>query len=43
MMTAYCQNGLAQAARDGGAVNVLEKPLDLSFLIGYFTRTIPFI
>jgi two-component system response regulator HydG len=38
MMTAYCQNGLVNEARKEGAIDVLEKPLDLSLLIHYFSE-----
>jgi CheY-like chemotaxis protein len=40
MMTAYCQNGLVKEAREEGAVDVLEKPLDLSLLIRYFSENV---
>ena len=38
MMTAYCQNGLVKEARKEGAIDVLEKPLDLPLLIKYFSE-----
>jgi CheY-like chemotaxis protein len=40
MMTAYSQNDLTRAARHEGAAAVLEKPLDLPFLIKYFSGEI---
>jgi two-component system response regulator (stage 0 sporulation protein F) len=36
MMTAYRQDSIVQEARDEGAVAVLEKPLDIPYLIKYF-------
>ena len=38
MMTAYCHDGLVQEAHDEGAIAVLEKPLDIPFLIRYFAE-----
>jgi len=37
MMTAYRKDSTIQEARDEGAVAVLEKPLDIPYLIKYFT------
>jgi CheY-like chemotaxis protein len=38
MMTAYCQDSTVREARDEGALDVLEKPLDIPYLIKYFAE-----